>query len=119
VRWVIIIIVLVFDPLAVILVLAGLSILHREPVDIKPEILHNGNMPTIGTPEIEPTETTPPAPTETTAIAPTGPTALPEVSAVVKPVHNPTTPSRLASHVPQGDVIINGRNISNRNPNEK
>jgi len=41
VRWVIIVLVFVFDPLAIVLVIAGLSILHRKPVDITPEIPHN------------------------------------------------------------------------------
>jgi hypothetical protein len=43
VRWVIIVIVLVFDPLAIVLVLAGLSLLHREPIDNKPELPYNGD----------------------------------------------------------------------------
>lgn len=42
VRWVIIIIVLVFDPLAIVLVLAGLSLLNREPIDNSPKIPYNG-----------------------------------------------------------------------------
>lgn len=43
VRWVIIILVFVFDPLAIVLVLAGISLLHRreEPIDNQPEIPHN------------------------------------------------------------------------------
>lgn len=43
VRWVIVLIVLVFDPLAIVLVLAGLSILHRKikSIDIPPEMPHN------------------------------------------------------------------------------
>lgn len=43
VRWVIIILVFVFDPLAIVLVLAGISLLHRreEPFDNQPEIPHN------------------------------------------------------------------------------
>lgn len=42
VRWVIILLVLVFDPLAIVLVLAGLSILHnKQPIDKTPEIPHN------------------------------------------------------------------------------
>lgn len=41
VRWVIVIIVLVFDPLAVVLVLAGLSILHKKTVDNPVDLLHN------------------------------------------------------------------------------
>lgn len=43
VRWLIIILVLVFDPLAIVMVLAGISLLHRkaEVIDKKPEILHN------------------------------------------------------------------------------
>jgi len=43
VRWVIIVIVLVFDPLAIVLVLAGLSILHRETIDNTPELPYNDN----------------------------------------------------------------------------
>ena len=44
VRWVIIIIVLVFDPLAIVLVLAGLSILHpKQTLDNDDEVLHNEN----------------------------------------------------------------------------
>jgi hypothetical protein len=41
VRWVIIIIVFVFDPLAIVLVLAGLRILENKPIDTIPEIPHN------------------------------------------------------------------------------
>ena len=41
VRWVIIVIVMVFDPLALVLVLAGLSILHKQPIDNKPEPPYN------------------------------------------------------------------------------
>lgn len=41
VRWVIIILVFVFDPLAVVLILAGVSLLRREPVDNKGKVLHN------------------------------------------------------------------------------
>lgn len=41
VRWVIIVLVLVFDPLAIVLVLAGLSLLHRdETIDKPDEIPH-------------------------------------------------------------------------------
>jgi hypothetical protein len=43
VRWVILLLVVVFDPLAIVLVLAGISLLHREtkPLDNTEEIPHN------------------------------------------------------------------------------
>jgi hypothetical protein len=42
VRWVILILVVVFDPLALVLVIAGLSIMHRPTkLDNPPEPLHN------------------------------------------------------------------------------
>jgi hypothetical protein len=42
VRWVIIILVVVFDPLAIVLVISGLSIIHtrKTPIDNPPELLH-------------------------------------------------------------------------------
>tara|TARA_R110000851_G_scaffold17372_1_gene55176 strand:+ start:1425 stop:2834 length:1410 start_codon:yes stop_codon:yes gene_type:complete len=110
VRWVIIIIVLVFDPLAVVLVLAGLSILHREPVDNKPEILHTGDTSDVGSPEIDPI-----APT--TAIAPSE--VLSPTPADNTGTDTPTTADRPALYPTQGKIIINGRNTSDRNPNEK
>ena len=50
VRWVILILVAVFDPLAVVLVIAGLSILGRKPDDGPPPL------PGKPEPEVEPTE---------------------------------------------------------------
>jgi hypothetical protein len=99
VRWVIIIIVLVFDPLALILVLAGLSILHREPVDNQPEILHNDIIPDLDDPEL-------------------ADTILPEVSGPTTSAQ-PPTPNHNQRRAPKGEVIINGRNTDNRTPNEK
>jgi hypothetical protein len=106
VRWVIIIIVLVFDPLAVILVLAGLSILHREPVDNKPEISHTSDIPDAGSPKIDPI-------TPTTEVAPS------DAPAPTTAVDTPNTSDHTILRPTQGKVIINGRNTFNRNPNEK
>ena len=110
VRWVIIIIVLVFDPLAVVLVLAGLSILHREPVDNTPEILHTDDISDVVFTHIDTI-----APT--TVIVPSEvpqPTSVDNDDTATLP-----TSDRPALYPTQGKLIINGRNTSNRNPNEK
>ena len=51
VRWVILILVAVFDPLAVVLVLAGLTLLGRKPEETPPD-----DPPGKSEPEVEPTE---------------------------------------------------------------
>ena len=51
VRWVILILVAVFDPLAVVLVLAGLTLLGHKPEETPPD-----NPPGKSEPEVEPTE---------------------------------------------------------------
>jgi hypothetical protein len=85
VRWVIIIIVLVFDPLAIVLVLAGLSILHRQPIDNYPEIHHNDSIPPISTSD-----------------TPDDVVTEPEVQAANAPSIQPRT-------APQGGILIDRR----------
>jgi hypothetical protein len=48
VRWVIVLLVLVFDPLALVLVLAGISLMKQnKPIDIPPELPHNTDTPEV------------------------------------------------------------------------
>ena len=68
VRWVIVLLVLVFDPLALVLVLAGISLMKQnKTIDIPPELPHNTD-----TPEVElvaPTQPPVPAPSDARPVA--------------------------------------------------
>jgi hypothetical protein len=56
VRWVIVILVLVFDPLAIVLVIAGISVTTRKPIDNQPDNSYNKPEPEqIPESESEPT----------------------------------------------------------------
>ena len=115
VRWVIIIIVFVFDPLAIVLVLAGLSVIHGKPIDIMDDLPHNEPSSSDNMSPRLPggrDDTNDPNSERLFKVDPESTLPASDVVHAVTPIKTPT------QKAPQGQVVVNGRSHkSNRGTN--